>query len=51
MDKIRYKCMKCKYAFTRKNDLPVTKCPYCGKESVEEQKGMDASKILDESSY
>ena len=51
MDRKKYKCMNCKYEFSRNADLNVNKCPYCGKERVEEKKGIDASKILDDSDY
>ena len=48
MDKVRYKCGKCGYDFTRNKIVSISKCPYCGKEAIELVKGDYASKLLEE---
>jgi DNA-directed RNA polymerase subunit RPC12/RpoP len=48
-ERIRYRCNSCRFEFTRKADVALNHCPYCGKDTFEEQKGDYASRILKES--
>ncbi|MBN2422720.1 hypothetical protein JXB41_05815 [Candidatus Woesearchaeota archaeon] len=49
MERISYKCNKCKYRFSRKADIKFSVCPYCGTGNcVEIDTGDTASRILDE---
>jgi len=46
---IKYICTSCKYKFSRKKSQEVTKCPYCGKNSIVLDSGLGADKLLKES--
>ncbi|MGE0792908.1 MAG: hypothetical protein AB7V77_01865 [Candidatus Woesearchaeota archaeon] len=44
-DKIDYVCDKCKFKFSRRKDLTIEKCPYCGGNRFHERK-LDSSNRL-----
>jgi DNA-directed RNA polymerase subunit RPC12/RpoP len=47
---VEYVCDKCKYAFTRKASMPVTRCPYCSHEgTVSAKSSRSAHSLLEES--
>jgi predicted RNA-binding Zn-ribbon protein involved in translation (DUF1610 family) len=43
---IKYICSSCKYKFQRKATQEVTKCPYCGKESIVLDSQLGAENII-----
>jgi predicted RNA-binding Zn-ribbon protein involved in translation (DUF1610 family) len=42
-----YFCTACGYHFTRANIVPQ-RCPYCGKESIVEEKAVASGRLLDD---
>lgn len=44
---VKYTCTSCKYHFSRKKDKPITSCPYCGSNKIQ-QVGDTANKILED---
>jgi DNA-directed RNA polymerase subunit RPC12/RpoP len=47
---IKYLGTGCKYKFSRKTTQEVSKCPYCGKNSIVLDNALGADKILNEAS-
>jgi len=45
--KFHYRCVKCKYMFSRNN--PAVKCPYCGSDSVQKDTQDMAERLIEES--
>jgi|WetSurMetagenome_2_1015567.scaffolds.fasta_scaffold1135516_1 DNA-directed RNA polymerase subunit RPC12/RpoP len=45
----KYICTACKYKFSRKKTQEVSKCPYCGKNSIVLDSGLGADKLLKDS--
>jgi DNA-directed RNA polymerase subunit RPC12/RpoP len=37
-DKVDYRCLNCKYEFSRAKAFPLSVCPYCGKPGLEKKK-------------
>jgi DNA-directed RNA polymerase subunit RPC12/RpoP len=46
---MKYICTSCKYKFSRKQSQEVTKCPYCGKNTIVLDNQLGADKLLKES--
>lgn len=37
-DKVEYRCLNCKYEFSRAKGFPLQVCPYCGKPELEKKR-------------
>lgn len=46
---MKYICTNCKYKFSRKQSQEVSKCPYCGKNTIVLDNQLGAEKLLKES--
>lgn len=44
-----YYCRSCHFKFSRKKEMDVTSCPYCGRESVGQQYSGKAQDLIEES--
>lgn len=51
IERIKYKCNKCNFEFTRKKNAEIRLCPYCGIENTLQKMGDFADKILRESDF
>jgi DNA-directed RNA polymerase subunit RPC12/RpoP len=45
----KYICTSCKYKFSRKKSQEVSKCPYCGKNSIVSDNNLGAEKLITDS--
>jgi DNA-directed RNA polymerase subunit RPC12/RpoP len=49
VERIAYVCRNCNFEFSRKSNIVVKRCPYCGKEGTVEVKSKNyASKLIED---
>ena len=45
---VNYYCRSCHYKFSRKREIDISSCPYCGRESVSAAYGGKAQDLIEE---